>query len=239
MESTIVNSAIEIIKGILPSDSRLLVLSLTGSRAFGWASSNMDYDVHGVYYASNYWDWVHLGKSRFDINLHELSHIVTDLKYQHFEVMMNLSNPVYVDPDFDYDGMYRLLRPVSVLYKRHDVKNEISKFRNDRCPRTALHAFRQMMVCLNFINTGKFVLDVFRLKDQYGITVLESLRDAYLRYTQFDYDKTINELESLYSVFESTVSKIDDTRVDEKDIYKWYFDVLSRYNIPCNGYKSR
>ena len=51
-----------LIKERLPAKAKILILSLTGSRAFGWAADNLDYDIHGIFVCNHvYWDWVYMG----------------------------------------------------------------------------------------------------------------------------------------------------------------------------------
>jgi len=170
---------IEIIKEKLPKDGKILVLSLTGSRAFGWANENYDYDIHGTFAAKNYWDYVHSGEEGSDINIWELSHIGEDIQHQSFEFLMNISNPFYINPKFDFKGLMKFCTIEAVRQKRGDILRQIQEFEIFKNPRAALHAYRILMVPIYFLKRKKFELNIYKINRAYKFKQLEKLKIAY------------------------------------------------------------
>jgi predicted nucleotidyltransferase len=172
---------IKLIKERLPKNGRILVLSLSGSRAFGWADERYDYDIYGIFAAKNYWDYVHSGKEEFDINLYELDHVLSEIQYQHFEFFMNISNPFYIHPGFDFRGLMSFCTIEAVRQKRGDILRQIKEFEITKNPRAALHAYRILMVPIYFLKRKKFELNVYKINRIYKFKQLEKLKIAYIR----------------------------------------------------------
>jgi len=151
---------IAMIEELLPPDAKIILLSHTGSRAFGWSWYNYDFDIHGIYKRTNYWDFVHLGRSYYDINLYELAHIIDmDIPRKHSDVLMNMLNPFYLDDDFPFDDFIKVTIP-SFLDIRPIIQ-QIERFKFDLLPRSALHAYRLILVPLYLLLKGKPKLNVF------------------------------------------------------------------------------
>jgi len=162
------NKLFEIIAERLPYDARILLLSHTGSRAYGWSWYNFDYDIHGVFACKNWWDWVHLGVDMFDINLYELRHLTNmDLYYKHGEVIINLGNPVYLDPEFPWDDVLDLVTPD--FFPDSGVDYQLAQLRVHFSCRTALHAYRVMIVPMHFMRFGVFEHNIFRAMCNLGL----------------------------------------------------------------------
>jgi predicted nucleotidyltransferase len=172
---------IKLIKERLPKNGRILVLSLSGSRAFGWADERYDYDIYGIFAAKNYWDYVHSGKEEFDINLYELDHVLSEIQYQHFEFFMNISNPFYIHPGLDFKGLMSFCTIEAVRQKRGDILRQIKEFEITKNPRAALHAYRILMVPIYFLKRKKFELNVYKINRIYKFKQLEKLKIAYIR----------------------------------------------------------
>ena len=61
-------------RGILPDNSEILLLSFTGSRAFGWGAECYDIDIRLVaYIPGDYWDTFHDGL-KWDVNGETFEH---------------------------------------------------------------------------------------------------------------------------------------------------------------------
>ena len=218
------------IEGML-AGGRVCFLSLTGSRAFGWAGPDMDWDIHGVFAKEGYWDHVHSGAGGVDLNLWELSHVEGDIRYQHFESFMNWSNPFYVRPGFDHAGLYSFLTPKAVAGKRLDVLQQIEAFRATGDARAALHAYRIMMVPLHWLEAGKFELNIFRLNEIHGYGFdLDSLKNAYINRQSFDRAKVEADLGRLWREYEDAISKIDpDAGPDAAAAAEWLWRTRERF----------
>ncbi|MHC1624228.1 MAG: hypothetical protein ACXQTR_06550 [Candidatus Methanospirareceae archaeon] len=224
---------IGLIRERLPERAEILLLSLTGSRAFGWADERYDYDIHGLFACDKYWDWVHLGKHAYDINLYELSHALFDIKYQHFVIFMNFSNPFHLHPDFDYEGLMSFCTLRAVKQMEGNLRTQIQRFHFDKSPRTALHAYRIAMVALHYVETREFELNIYRLneKDGYGFTMLEKLKECYLkgRYRDFDIKQVKKDLKFLYRTFKKRIAKIEDEEVDMDKAEEWFNRMKERF----------
>jgi hypothetical protein len=200
---------------------RILCLSLTGSRAFGWAKENYDYDVHGIFAKKGYWDWVHSGERGFDINLWELNHIYWDIYYQHFEIFMNISNPFYLDPDFDYKGLFSFVTRKAAKRCIGDILRQINNLRIDRSPRTALHCYRILMVPIHYLRKGEFKLNVFELNEKYGFEQLEKAREAYTKGGEWDIDQVFSDIEKLLDEYYQLSKEESDLpdRIEEAKVW--------------------
>jgi hypothetical protein len=220
---------ISIINGCLPNNAKLLFLSLTGSRVFGWASDNQDYDAHGVFLCDNYWDWVHAGRVRYDINLYEFSHLESDIQIQHFEQFMNWSNPFYIDSKFDFNGLISFCTLDAVKQKHGDIEAQINRFKFDKSARTALHAYRILMVPLYFIENRKFELDIFKINEQYNFQQLGKLKDAYNSSSRtFDITKVNADLDYLVNLYKQKLPSCTD-KPDMTKAIQWMNNVRSLY----------
>jgi Predicted nucleotidyltransferase len=222
---------IDAIKGKLPAKANILFLSLTGSRAFGWADSNQDYDIHGAFLCDNYWDWIHDGKNGFDINLYELNHIYGDIIYQHFEEFMNFSNPFLVNERFDYTGLMQFCTLYGVKQVQADIQAQINTFKYERTPRAALHAYRIAMVPLYFFEHRKFILNVFKLNEEYRFAQLDKLKEAHNKgHSQYDQNKVLSDLEYLQKLYSEKVATCEE-KVDTDKAAEWIKTVKEVYTV--------
>lgn len=219
---------IDMIKERLPNNAKTLILSLTGSRAFGWSDGTQDYDIHGIFICDNYWDWVHDGSNMYDINLYELNHVYSDILYQHFEEFMNFSNPFYVDDKFDFNGLMSFCTLEGVKQKHLDIQIQINRFKFDKAPRTALHAYRILMVPLYFIENRKFQLDIFKINEQYGFTELGNLKEAFHGHSMFDVNKVLSDLEYLQNLYKEKTALCTD-KPDMDKAKEWLKSVKEVY----------
>jgi predicted nucleotidyltransferase len=188
---------LQLIKSRLPNYSEVLVLSLTGSRAFGWGDERYDYDVHGIFAAKDYWDYVHLGKEGFDINLWELGHVWSDIYYQHFEFFMNLSNPFYIHPKFNFKSLMNFCKTQAVHNIKEDILRQIHEFEITRSPRSALHSYRMLMIAIHFLKTKRFILNIYELNKKYKFVQLEKLKQAYIQGGEWEVKEVKNNLNHL------------------------------------------
>jgi len=191
-----------LVQQILGRNGVLLCLSLSGSRAFGWAGKNFDYDVYGIYYKPNYWDWVHLGKGMFDINLYSLDRAWLDIYYQHFEFFQNISNVFYLHPYFDFEGMIMLAS--EKIANRYTILMQYQRLELHKTPRTALHCYRIPLIMINWMVTNRWKLNVLELAKQYNLKYVEPLKEAYIDRKSFtNWEGVDAELKYLLSSFDN------------------------------------
>lgn len=219
---------------ILPPGAEVLFLSLTGSRAFGWADDRYDYDIHGVFRhpggsceGGGYWDHVHAGLSGIDLNLWELDHAFMDIRMQHFSFFQNMSNPFYVRGGFDHKGMMGLCTLRAVKGKASDVKIQIYRFKESGDPRSALHSYRILLVPINFIERGEMELDVMKLSERYGVGMPPKLRECYIHGGNVGdlLPTTYRELDRLHERFTSLIEGVD-AELDNKKLEEWRKNVV-------------
>lgn len=162
------NRIIVLITERLPKNSKLLLLSNTGSRPFGWASSSLDWDIHGVFAKKSWWDYVHHGANYWyglDINLWELDHLYTDVIYGHWQMFMNLSNPIYISKEFPFDDLIQWVFPH--FFRDNSAVYQLDWALRDKAVRSFLHAYRIPLQMLEFLNTNKWEMDIPKLVEKY------------------------------------------------------------------------
>jgi hypothetical protein len=229
IDDNVSKEIMNIINGCLPNHAKLLFLSLTGSRAFDWASDAQDYDIHGVFLCDNYWDWVHIGKGKCDINLYEFSHLLSDIQNQHFEQFMNWSNPFYIDRKFNINEFLSFCTLDAVKQKQADIDTQIRRFNFDKAARTALHAYRILMIPLYFLENRKFELDIFKINKEYNFEQLGKLKDAYNSSSStFDATKVNADLDYLFNLYKEKVSSCTE-KPDMTKANQWMNNVRSIY----------
>lgn len=214
----------------LPTNGKILCLSLTGSRAFGWANERLDYDIHGLFAAKNAWDWVHYGGDDgfgFDINLYELEYIFGHYpNYLSFEFFQNIiGNPVYLNPKFDYQGLISLCSPNLCFEPIYEISGLEDRF----TPRAALHCYRVLMVQIHFLETRTFELNIFKLNEKHKLEMLPVLKQAYWdriesqgrTLEELEKEKIRQDLAKLLEQFKGLKEKFKDEKTDIEKIEKW------------------
>jgi len=228
---------LDIINSKLPSGGKILCLSLTGSQAFGWANENFDYDMHGLFTAKSSWSWVHDGRGVFDINLYSLEYILTHLPdYLGFEFFQNISNPVYLDANFDYRGLMSLCSPNSC----YEPTDEIMRLKNHFAPRAVLHCYRVLMVPIHFLQTRTFELDIFKLNKKYNFKMLLVMKEAYWdivfknqnrKVEEFEKEIILQDLDKLLIEFRKLKEKTKDEKIAPEKIEKWKSGISQTWEI--------
>ena len=212
------------IRRIMP-DGKVLHLSLTGSRAFGWADDRFDYDVHGIIYRDNYWDWVHNGEQGIDLNLWHLRHIFYDIQYQHFEMFQNMANPFF--STFDWKGMIELC--TAKACDEYSILMQYDMLRRSEYSRTALHCYRVVMIRVHWLETREFELNIFKINEKWGFKMLQPLKEHYLgRRLTIDYDEVWKELDQLFEYFRELKASVGEESLDVERFSEWKTKVLEQ-----------
>jgi len=94
---------------------------------------------------------------------------------------MNISNPFYINPKFDFKGLIRFCTIEAVRQKRGDILRQIQEFEAPKNPRAALHAYRILMVPIYFLKRKKFELNIYKINRAYKFKQLEKLKIAYIQ----------------------------------------------------------
>lgn len=214
--------AIEIVKERLPEDVIILIMSHTGSRAFGWGSERMDIDIRGVFYTTKpYWDWVHIGLEGYDITMISLEHLKYDIYYRHWTVFENLSKPFLIHPAFDFNGFMRLCKADCIKYHMPSIKSEILRFKHvHKSPRAGLHCYRQLMVPIYFLDTGRIEIDCTKLnREVFHCKQFDLMVDSYKygKKVKIDWDEAVKDYDRLLGELEDRLRGRGD-RLNDKEL---------------------
>lgn len=202
----------------IPQRCKPLWLSLTGSRAFGWAGENFDYDIHGVYLCPGWFDYVHFGgriaDMPVDLNLHELDHVLySSFFHPSFETMVNLSNPVWAIDE----RVYRLFEEMilsninELFFYRWHVETQIAWLKSYFHPRTALHTYRVLLQPIYFVRFRKIKHNVFEAAKELDLDLkgMEVCREAYIRGRNLDEREqriVWSEIDQLLEIYNAAVT---------------------------------
>ena len=224
-------------KEMLPSDAKLLWLSFTGSRAFGWGLKNFDYDIHGVYYKPGWFDYVHFGGNiggmGVDLNLHESEHVLR-MAFFHpsFETLVNLTNPIYVEYEDVYDLFMREIvsRISKLFFYRSTVENQISWLKGYFHPRTALHTYRVLLQPIYYVRKRKIKHNIFEIIEELGLDLKGPYicREAYNEgYQVSDKEQKLvwEEINMLKKMYDEEINNPHFSAATDwkhKDYREWY-----------------
>jgi len=205
----------ELIFKILPKNAVVLILSHTGSRAYGWGSDILDIDVRGIFYVEGeYWDWVHIGKYGYDITMESLEHVKNGIYYKHFTPFTEYAKPFYIHPAFDYESYMKLCRAEHVKHDLPSIKNEILRFKYiHRSARAGLHCYRKLMVPIYFLETGKIEIDCAKLnKEVFHFKQFDLMLRSYKYHEKVDinWDEALKDYDKLLSRLNKLLEKRDD-----------------------------
>ncbi len=167
---------VKMIKKKFSEKAKILVLSLSGGRAFGWANKDSDYDIYGIYAAKNYWDSVNASEYGFDINLWKLGN---PIYHRSIAFFMDVSNPFYLHPKFDLKGFLKFCKIQTAKEFRGDIMHQIKLFEIVQSPTNALYAYGRLMRSIYFLKNKKFELNVFKINRTYKFGQIEKLKIAH------------------------------------------------------------
>lgn len=218
----------ELVRGRLPERGKVLLLTFTGSRMFGWGGERYDIDARGIVACNDWWSDVHHGERLYDCTVENLPHALRRVtKYWTFQE--DLSEVFYCHPDFDVATMKTFTTAEQIKFHMGSIKLQIGRLRVHQNPRTALHSYRVVLVPQNFLDTGEVVIDTLEIADgryeQLGL-----LRDIYLHRINRDIDWGVvnNDLRGLLKKLEETLQ----TRADKPDMVRfaqWKAEVEARF----------
>jgi len=204
---------LSIIESKLPSDGKVVCLSLTGSRSYGWASEKSDWDIRGIFSAKNHWDWVHYSyrdteiKAVIDISLYRLqSFLSQSFPSISFEFFREMANPIYLDQKFDYKGLMSFCYPQFC----HEPEYDLIMFEKFGNVKNALQAYRILMIQINFLKTNIIETNIFELNQKFKFKILSSLRKKYQEgkpLTLKEREEIKKDLEKLLNEFRETKNK--------------------------------
>jgi len=222
-----------LVEKALHPKGKILVLSLTGSRAFGWADDRYDYDVHGGFHVPlrYYWDWVHMGKIKYDVNLWSFEHLLGDVRYQHFNIFENLSNPFYVDPSFDIERFLSFCGIRAAANNLFCVDHQIDWSKRAPTPRTLLHTYRALLVGIYFLENVTLEINVAKLFSIYDLTHFNTLREAHLKGESYeDVEGCLRDFEVLRERYVGLLEEGE--KEDDETILGWVEEMRGWLDVP-------
>ena len=225
--------AINLIKVRLGTGN-ILILSLTGSRAFGWGSKIYDIDIRGIYEKENYWSYCHLGLPPFDINLSEMRGLFYSVKSRSWTIFEDLSKPFLVHPLFDFKKFMSLCSSGNVRYHLGTIEFQRIRAERWRDIRTILHAYRLLVVPLYFLETNTLEINVDLLNRIYlNSEILDSLIKEYKegrnrRVNDKEWALINGELNNLWSVLKETLDSTKD-QFSMEDFKEWVLELTSSF----------
>jgi hypothetical protein len=220
-------------------DGKILLLSLTGSRAYGWANDKFDYDVHGVFSKYSFFDTLHHGFNQLgcDLNLYELSELVSRIYYRSSELIINLANPFYTN-NFSITDVYDLLDSSFGWYDSfiHDYNVYIQS----QSPRSALHCYRLALIPIYFFNFNEFEHNIFAINQALGYKLIGIYlaREHYLGQNgilqprrPYNHKVILAELDYLKSKLKETLEKVPSKFTKEK-----FFELSKKWFLEHYGF---
>jgi len=204
---------IEIIRSILPDDAIIIILSETGSRAFGWGSEKYDIDVRAVIACQPYWDTFHIGEELFDTNCEELKHFIRSVNYRYWTIFEDLSNPFYIDKRFDFQEFMDFCSAANIKNHWYTTATQLAQLKISPTIRTALHCYRLIMTPLYFLDNGRVEINVRKQNEEYFHSEkFTTLADHYAKaeYPTIDWTPVFEELKSLDEQLKAKLSERTD-----------------------------
>ena len=209
----------------LPRKAKVLLLSFTGGRAFGWGSERHDVDVRGVILIDKpYWDFAHIGKEHVDLMVETLEHLGMQIYYRHWTVFENMSNPFYIHSAFDFEKFMSFCGADCVKNHLTSIESEILRFKYvHRSPRAGLHCYRLVMVPLYYLDTGKIEIDCVKLnREVFHFEEFDKMVEAYKydRQVKIDYEKAIKDYEEMLSELKDRIRDVTN-QLDNEKLARW------------------
>jgi len=219
----------ETIEGILGDQAEVILLCLTGSRAYGWGGTRYDFDVRGLFMEhGDYWDGCHFGKRGLDITLEEVQHFLRDMKWR-WVLYEDMSMPFYISEKFDWSGFQSFCAANHVRGQQHTTDMEIERMKNSRQPRKTLHCYRQVMVPIHFLETGVINIDVLELNGEFNSPWVPKLTNIYLHQEKetIEWKEVFAEVDSLRERLHQLLDE-NDSEFDAERFTVWRRELEGR-----------
>lgn len=218
-----------LIDEVLGDKAEVLLLCLTGSRAFGWGGSRYDIDIRGLYVAKDeYWDNCHYGKKSFDTTMEEIQHFLRDMKWR-WILYEDMSMPFYIDDRFDWKGFQSFCASNHVSGQQYTTQSEINTLKRFKQVRKALHCYRQLMVPIEFLETGRILIDVSVLNEKFKSPWFPKLQNIYLHQNKenIDWNSVFEEIDMLQKRLNKRLEE-NTSKFDEEKFTTWRDELEDR-----------
>ena len=219
--------ALELLRSLLPETAKIPIISLTGSRAFGWGGEGYDIDLRAVIACRGYWDTFHHGQI-FDLNCEELEHLFGQLYYRHWTPFEDLANPIHLMDEFHYEEFMDLCSADNVRCHLFTIKTQIAQAEIANTVRPTLHAYRLTLVPLHFLKTGEIQVHVPTLAEIYNVKYFEALADSYRRRQQFKGDLK-PALEEVHRLLRTLLNELErsTSHFEKEKVERWKATVIA------------
>ena len=209
------------VRSLLPDDARIMLLSHTGSRAFGWGADCYDIDCRLVVDLENHWDTFHDGK-HYDINAETFKHCLYGIKAAYWTTFEDMHYAFYLDDSWNHEEFKSLCNARNVKHHIYTIRTQIAQTKMTKNTRTALHTYRLLLAPIHIIRTGKMVPNIRELTPIYDIKYADTLADAYSsrKGASVDWDKVIAEIDGLYETM-GLLLESEDAVFDYKTFERW------------------
>jgi hypothetical protein len=174
-----------------------------------------------------------MAKDIFDVNVELWRHFRNSVnEYTLWTVFEDLSNPLYVDPAFDYSKFLSFCTAKNVRTHLHSIKTQLKQAEISGDIRTFLHAYRLVLVPLNFLRTGRIVVNVTLLYEKYP--QLQSFVKRYknrvnMNVESLEYETALRDLKGLLGELENELSgRVDERNYEECN--RWLDSVERKLN---------
>lgn len=206
-------------KELIPDEAKLVLLSFTGGRAFGWGGDHHDIDVHGFFAYEDWFFKCHSRKGGFDMTLQNIESIEEPhLRWGRWKQYYDKSNPIYTHDDFGFEKDF--INKCKLEYVKnifpYDLHLQFSRLDVDFSIRSALHTYKEMLIPLYYFYTGEIESDVINIINEHPDFQWEELNNCALKYSREDTSVTISEekvwkeLEEIYWELAEEVDSVSD-----------------------------
>jgi len=220
-----VRKILNLIRTRLPPKSKILCLSLSGPRIFGWGDKRTPYQIYGIFRAKNFWHRIYFKNNEFEIYLSEFEYFLKELPFRRsLDCSTYFAKPFYLDKKFNYQILLSLLAPVVAT---EDLKDIIKRFLYIFYPELLLRCYWYLMMQIHYLRTGKIELNIFKLNKNYHFKTISILKKDYLsgkRKSDLKYKEQIKtDLKKLIQEFQKLISKREFKKItfDQEKWAKW------------------
>ena len=206
----------------------LLFATITGSHAFGCASPESDYDVHGAHLLSIE-EVLGLGQPgetierkgeapdgrETDIATHDLRKFVVLLLKGNGNVLEDLYSPLVICSSPAHEKLKRLAQGCITKQLAHHYKgmafnqqrrmkaNELKKY---------LHLYRCLLMGIHLMRTGELLMDLPELADLYSVPAVHTLIDYKLQGFDFVPDSAEESAEGHFARGAQLTAQLEEAR---------------------------
>lgn len=196
--------AIDKVQRYLPDDAKLLQLSFTGGRAFGWGPDNTDIDMRGYFAKDDWFKTCHVAdtKDQHDFTLKNVYDIDNpEIVWRRWKHFYDFSKTVYINEKWDQEWYMNQVDVDSLTNEYpHSTKMQMNRMFDNFQARSVCHTYKEIMIPLHWLRTGEIESNVVKLSER----------------GEFDVDG----LEQAATVYKETNAKHTDEGIDKELVHR-------------------